>query len=91
MDPDWIPLSTCATCACVNGDAGFDKWELDGWKSRICPRRLITTESSDWLRLFSLYKAGHLLVSGGVLDQPAIYLHAMTLIDVLISQAQSKK
>lgn len=89
MDPEWVP---CATCSCVDGDAGMDRWQIgEEFKSRICPRRLITQESSDWLRLFALYKAGHLLEAGGVIDQPAVYLHAMTLIGVLVTQAQANK
>jgi hypothetical protein len=75
----------------VNGDAGFERWEIDGqWKSRQCPRKLITQESRDWLQIFQTYKAGFLLVSGGILDQPAVYINAMTLIDTLISKATSK-
>jgi hypothetical protein len=79
----------------VDGDAGFDRWQLgeapNEWKSRTCPRRIVTSESDSWLQLFSLYKSGHLLVAGGVIDQPAIYLHAMTLIESLISQARSNQ
>jgi hypothetical protein len=75
----------------VNGDAGFERWEIKGkWKSRICPRRLITPESRDWIQLFSTYKAGHLLVAGGIYDQPALYINAMTTIERLVSEAQEK-
>lgn len=73
----------------MNGDAGIERWQIgDEWKSRTCPRRLITDESRGWLQLFALYTAGHLLTDGGVIDQPAIYLHAMITIDVLVSQAR---
>ncbi len=73
----------------MTGDAGLEAWEIEGkWKSRICPRKLITAETRDWLQLFSTYRAGHLLVSGGIYDQPALYVHAMTLIESFINEAQ---
>jgi hypothetical protein len=75
----------------VGGDAGFLKWELPGWKSRFCPRQLVTAESAEWLRLFHLYKAGHLLVAGGLLDQPAIYVQTMSTIESLLARARSSE
>jgi hypothetical protein len=75
----------------VDGDAGYERWQIgEEWKSSICPRRgFITEESRAWLRIFSTYRAGHLLVAGGVLDQPAIYIAAMTLVESLVQEAQS--
>lgn len=65
----------------MDGDAGFEKWEIVGlFKSRICPRRLVTSQSVAWINLFNHYRAGHLAVGGGIVDQPAIYLHVMELI-----------
>jgi hypothetical protein len=76
----------------VSGDAGFDRWEIKGrWKSRICPRKLITDSTRSWLQIFSAYKAGYLLVAGGILDQPAIYIAAMTTIDGLINEARREQ
>jgi hypothetical protein len=74
----------------VGGDAGYVKWELDGWKSRFCPRQQTTDESHNWLRLYTLYKAGHLLEAGGLLDQPAIYVNTMATIESLVARATSK-
>nr|PZN74651.1 MAG: hypothetical protein DIU56_17595 [Pseudomonadota bacterium] len=87
-DPKWTP---CETCACgANGDAGYERWEIKGrWKSRICPRKLITPESLAWLRLYSHYQAGHLAFSGGVLEQPAIYSAAMAYISSVINEDTS--
>lgn len=86
IDPNWAP---CGNCACsVNGDIGYDRWQIGDWKSRICPRRLVTRESSRWLDLFSTYRAGHLLVAGGIFDQPALYISAMTFIESQVSKAQ---
>lgn len=75
----------------MNGDAGFEKWEIPGqWKSRTCPRQLVTAESRAWLQLYSTYKAGFLLVAGGIFDQPAIYINAMTLIDSFAAEARKQ-
>lgn len=66
----------------MDGEAGFERWELRGeWKSRRCPRRIVTSDTILWLQLYSHYKAGHLLAAGGVLDQPALYIAAMNYIE----------
>lgn len=79
MDPEWAP---CGACGCVDGDAGYERWELKGiWKSRVCPRRVVTDESRRWIALFQHYRAGHLMMAGGVFDQPARYMEAMRVID----------
>jgi len=41
-----------------------------------------------WMQLHSAWTDGHLLVAGGVLDQPAIYLAAMTRITSLYGEAR---
>ena len=82
MEPEWAP---CGNCACVDGDAGFDRWEIkEQWKSRICPRRLITPESRHWLILFTHYQAGFLAEMGGILDQSARYVEAMRYINQVV-------
>lgn len=76
----------------MNGDAGFERWELRGeWKSRRCPRRLITYDSIRWLQLYRHYEAGHLLLAGGVLEQPALYLAAMAHIDSCYGAARDNR
>ena len=74
----------------MDGDAGYERWELkDVWKSRICPRRLITAETREWLALYTHYEAGHLAVAGGVLDQPFIYLQAMRAISAAVNSVDA--
>lgn len=84
MDPKWAP---CHDCSCVDGDAGYERWEIKDtdFKSRICPRRLITPESRRMLELFQHYQAGFLAHSGGILDQPAKYVEAMRFISGVIA------
>lgn len=55
-------------------------------KSSVCPRRLVSLESGDWIALHAHYKAGFLAIAGGVLDQPNAYLEAMRLIDHWIAK-----
>lgn len=70
----------------MDGDAGFDRWEItEQWKSRICPRRLITAESYRLLSLFPHYQAGFLLEAGGILDQPARFVEAMRCINQVVA------
>ena len=42
---------------------------------------MITETSLELIRLHGHYKAGHLLVDGGILSQPHYYLAAMELIE----------
>lgn len=71
----------------MDGVAGFERWELQGViKTRHCPRRMVTPDSAAWIDLFSHYKAGHLAIAGGVLDQPQAYLEAMRLIGNTVDQ-----
>jgi hypothetical protein len=71
----------------VDGQQSYDRWELKGvLTTRTCPRRLTDAESYEWLPLFSHYRAGHLLTSGGIMDQPAAYFEAMNLIQHWIAQ-----
>ena len=79
IDPKW---ADCEGCNCIDGVAGYERWELVGIiKTRHCPRRLVTQDSAAWIGLFTHYKAGHLAYAGGALDQPNKYLDAMKIID----------
>jgi len=89
-DPKWAP---CESCDCVDGEAPIPRWQVEGEpifpdghggysnSTRSCPRRLVNPESVHLLSLFRHYRAGHLYQSGGISDQPAIYLAAMQTIE----------
>jgi hypothetical protein len=47
----------------------------------VCLRRLIQPRSRQFLDLYSHYKNGILPLAGGLLDQPACYIRAMSTID----------
>ena len=46
----------------------------------------LDNDSMYWLKMYSHYSAGHLLNSGGIADQPAVYLQSMRLIAWLQTQ-----
>ena len=49
---------------------------------------MVTAQSVQLLRLYRHYRAGHLLVAGGIGDQPSYYLDAMAEIDALREDAE---
>lgn len=56
-------------------------------RTNVCPRRSLPPEYARWIQLYGHYKAGHLLVAGGLMDQPAKYVTAMHLIATTVSTA----
>lgn len=82
-DPQWAP---CDSCNCTDGIAPVPRWEILGVleATNQCPRRAITADTRGWLTLYSHYKDGHLYRSGGVAEQPAIYLEAMRVIQYAV-------
>jgi hypothetical protein len=73
----------CDKCRCdANHDAGYPKWKIPGvLETSVCPRYVVTARSNAWVSLYGHYKNGHLLVKGGLCDQPNVYLEAMQVID----------
>ena len=82
-DPEWAP---CTTCNCVDGVAPYPRWELIGVVdvTNRCPRRETSEDSRGWIALYAHYKDGHLLQSGGLFNQPAIYLEAMRTVQFAV-------
>jgi len=67
------------------GPAGFPLYSIHNViESRVCLLPMITPWSRQMLQLYEHYKAGHLVVSGGVLEQPAVYLAAMRTISAAV-------
>lgn len=64
------------------GPAAFPRWQIKGViESRVCLLPMISAFSSECLDLHRHYKNGQLLFAGGLINQPRIYLQAMSLID----------
>lgn len=84
LDPDW---ANCKICNCIDGNAGYERWAIDGFISTsTCPRRLCDAESFEWIDLYSHYHHGHLFNAGGIADQPAAYFEAMKLISIWVNK-----
>lgn len=65
-----------------NGPAPNDRWEIPGViKSRTCLLPMITDESRYYLNLHVHYRNNILPFSGGILEQPNIYMKAMEIIE----------
>jgi len=58
------------------------------FRSAICPRKLITSESWELIELYRHYQQGVLPVSGGLYDQPAVYSRAMALIGAAMASTR---
>lgn len=74
----------CGQCGCdpdgIAADGG--RWKIPGViTSRRCLRRMLSPASVWFLELYRHYKNGILPISGGLLDQPAVYYRAMSIID----------
>jgi hypothetical protein len=85
-DPKAFP---CETCRCRNGVSEFDRWKVPDMvpgtfaiePTNRCFRQLVTPAAWHFLELYKHYKNGLLPLAGGLLEQPAIYYKAMTIID----------
>lgn len=55
--------------------------------THTCPRKLVTPTSWEWIRLHNFYRRGHLPFSGGLYEQPARFVDAMSLLDAEIPES----
>ena len=63
------------------GPAEFEILEVAGIiDSRVCLKPMITSSSYFYLRLYEHYKNGLLPFSGGLLDQPAVFIETMEVM-----------
>lgn len=83
----------CDTCPHHNCDSDGSRpgsrgpgvpgqWEVRGViRSNTCLLPMITAFSHECLRLYRHYKNGVLMHTGGLYDQPRVYIQAMGVID----------
>ena len=68
-----------------NGPAGYDIIEVQRagfeFKSKTCLLPQITERTNYFFRLHKHYQNGVMPFSGGLLDQPAVFIEAMDIID----------
>lgn len=72
--------------------APFPMWVIPeiGLESRTCLLPQVTEEARDMLHLYRHYKNGYLPRAGGILDQPAVFMESMALIDAVVSREKAK-
>ena len=63
-----------------------ERWELDGETYQRCPVKLVTGQTWLAIRLYGQYKLGFLPVVGAVLDQSALFLQAIEIIQAEIAK-----
>jgi hypothetical protein len=56
--------------------------------SKVCPRYATPADAWPWMDLYRHYQDGHLLRSGGIEEQPALYLSVMRLIDGVVKESR---
>lgn len=95
-------LFDCRTCAAKHcdedrkipgskGPAPYPLYEIDGVIStNTCLLPLVTPWANKCIDFYSHYKKGVLLMGGGLLDQPNVYLEAMNVIQSTISSNEAK-
>lgn len=88
--PRQFDCKTCAARHCDEhgelpgsiGPAPMPRYEIDGViQSNTCFLPMVSQFSRECLRLYGHYKNGLLIESGGLYDQPNVYIEAMGLID----------
>jgi len=80
-------------CRYCKGDGDCElEFEFEGkkQKARGCIRRMITTQSRLFLNFYQHYKNGFLLCEGGLLNQPAKYVQAMSIINNEVAKLEKE-
>lgn len=60
------------------------RWQIGGETYQRCPVNLITAFTVQLIKLHRQYERGFLPVAGGILDQSALFLQAVEIIQVEI-------
>lgn len=66
-------------------------WKLDDWMFSRCPLKLITVETRDVIRAYSMMKLGFLPNEGGWLDQPGKLIDAFEILEREVQKAQESQ
>jgi hypothetical protein len=83
----------CGRCDCDEQGTPSDgsTWTTEVGTFDRCPSRLVTRRSRFFWDLYQHYQRGVLPVAGGLLEQPYLYYHSMTIIERLMNQASAEK
>lgn len=64
---------------------------IDGEGIRRCPRKLITKQSAEYIKFYGYYEKGYLPNAGGILEQPAKLMDAITVIENMLAEMREEK
>jgi hypothetical protein len=83
----------CVTChhKDCDGSQGFKPFSFEGEALKGCPLPMITQESATLIGQWPHYDKGYLPGAGGILDQTAIYVEGMTIINSEIMKHREEK
>ena len=92
MQLDGIACSSCLHKDC-DGSKGWSIFQDDdtGEVTRGCPLLLVTEHSAMLCEQWPHYDKGYLPVAGGILDQTAVYVQGMTIIQSELNKYQEKE
>lgn len=83
-------LKNCDVTGEIEGSLGpatYPVWAIDNvGEFNICPLPMITPRSNRLLELHGFYKNNILPLSGGILDQPNLFMEAMRQIDSIVNE-----
>jgi len=65
-------------------------YSIDGEILKRCPLKLITRQSTQYLRFFHYYEKGYLPNEGTITNQPGKFLDAMMAIENIISEMKQE-
>jgi len=65
---------------CVEDSPIPDKWQIDDWKFRRCPIKLITQQSYKYIEVYELYEKGVMPYGDGWLQHSTKFIDAMKII-----------
>jgi len=72
-------------------EAEFGGFEFERKVLKRCPVKLITRQSTNYIRYYNFFEKGFLPNGGGLLDQPAKFLDAMNYMASLVAGIGAKK
>ena len=76
---------------CVEDSPIPGVWKLYDWEFQRCPLKLITYQSSEFLKAYKFYLKGYLPNPGGWLEQSIIFIKAIEIIEREIEKIKDRK
>ena len=86
-----IACSSCPFQKDCDGSKGWAKFKIDDVIMHKCPLPLITNMSARLIAQWPHYNQGYLPVTGGILEQTAVYVQAMALIGSEVNKHQQEQ